>query len=135
MLLFKHSKSILVPSLLYDQLWFSALTEWGFLKLRGIFPLDTFMKHGQTQSILFLIFYSISQVLFLFAEPAMRTSRVNRGLMTQRCQKPPPFNLKERKRRLSNDYSRSQYNTRLHFLINHLKKFEYCDGDSIQHLQ
>lgn len=25
---------------------FSALTEWGFLKLRGIFPLDTFMKYG-----------------------------------------------------------------------------------------
>lgn len=31
----------MVPSILYDQLWFSALTEWGFLKLRGIFPLDT----------------------------------------------------------------------------------------------
>lgn len=51
MLLFKHSKCILVPSILYGQLWFSVLTEWGFLKRRGIFPLDTFIKHGQIQYI------------------------------------------------------------------------------------
>lgn len=49
------------------------------------------MNHGQTRSILFHIFYSISQVLFLFAGPVMRTSKVTRGLMTK---KTPPFNSK-----------------------------------------
>lgn len=120
MLLFKHSKSILVPSILHGQLWFSALTEWGFLKRRGIFPLDTFMNHGQTQSILFHIFYSISHVLFLFTGPVMRTSRVTRGLMTKKM---PPFNFKEKKRRLSNyQFINYQYKLTISLLKNKKRK-------------